>query len=979
SRLSALWALLGLDFVTVLMMLKGALPPTLGMAIYQATSVADTFQTIGYLVPIIASLCLCMLPRAKFVEMMLLNAASTALAYALSLLAAYCGLQARWHSLSAAENAAELPYNSSAAVVCAIWLIFYVWLSTAIRARRKHLFFPSVMFCIYINIAMPYTSFMPSWGLITTLLHRITIAFLTGYSLAILVGLLIVPVSCRRVAFKEITGYLQLTRKVLKQQASHIHKLKTLGALDDHILVSGSNSLLTSLSTETSAQDVWSISDIRETLAQLDILHSKIGEDISYAKREVAFGCITANDFEKLSERIQELSIVLTGVDNIGTMLRRLVRSESNKADFSVGGAGERKQEKEEEKEIEDAMRILDITFLEFADIIDSAINHSLLLLELNEPRKQEQMNIRKHGESTPGDSQYFSALEKRVVAFQKLRITSLESWKTTTALEQTQMTFNFAAQFPGLRSNDDKIPPTRAQQELLLLLWIENLFNTGTTSILKLSKFAEDKRRSGKMDTKRFIYPSLQVLKEWLFDAFSTDRNDQNVAGETSTVRFEDSDFQHRDPEHLPPQNWYEKTGTVLRHCYFFIGSEDSSLGLWAACATMTIAILAFLKNTHIFFINQRVVWASVSIAVSMSPTSGFSVFGLFGRVMGSVLAMVFTLINYYIVDGHTGGIIALSWLFMSLDTWIIIKIPRQAVIGVLGLVTHVIILGYITQYRKLGVELASVSGQEFYPVYILGPQRLLCVTAGCCSAFFWTLFPGVARDRSELRKGLGTSLYILANYYSCIKATFQLKLKDSDSSLAQPLLKSNERLTQIRRHLYIKQITIAEQLKEHNSFQSWEPNLGGKFPSRTYNSITSTIQKLSGHLALLSLTVQNLRSSIDSPSENSVWHDDVVSLCKMLDMTDYSFANILCILSAALDSGHSLPPNTTAPPSYQLDHALTQLDGDIFNLEHIVNPEYCAFAASQMLSAVIREDLVMLVSDVRLIVGEIDFSAAV
>jgi hypothetical protein len=40
---------------------------------YQATSVADTFQTVGYLVPIIASLCICIMPRARFVEMMLLN------------------------------------------------------------------------------------------------------------------------------------------------------------------------------------------------------------------------------------------------------------------------------------------------------------------------------------------------------------------------------------------------------------------------------------------------------------------------------------------------------------------------------------------------------------------------------------------------------------------------------------------------------------------------------------------------------------------------------------------------------------------------------------------------------------------------------------------------------------------------------------------------------------------------------------------
>jgi hypothetical protein len=102
---------------------------------------------------------------------------------------------------------------------------------------------------------------------------------------------------------------------------------------------------------------------------------------------------------------------------------------------------------------------------------------------------------------------------------------------------------------------------------------------------------------------------------------------------------------------------------------------------------------------------------------------------------------------------------------------------------------------------------------------------------------------------------------------------------------------------------------------------------------------------------------------SIIDSPDDHSVWHHDVVSLCKMLDMSDHSFANILCILSAALESGNSLPPNTTAPPPYQLDHALTELDQDIFNLKYISHPEYCAFAAVQMLSAVIREDLYKLV----------------
>jgi hypothetical protein len=108
---------------------------------------------------------------------------------------------------------------------------------------------------------------------------------------------------------------------------------------------------------------------------------------------------------------------------------------------------------------------------------------------------------------------------------------------------------------------------------------------------------------------------------------------------------------------------------------------------------------------------------------------------------------------------------------------------------------------------------------------------------------------------------------------------------------------------------------------------------------------------------------------STIDPPEDHSVWYRDVVSLCKMLDMSDHSFANILCILSAALESGNALPPNTTSPPPYRLDHALTQLDEDIFNLKYISHPEYCAFATIQMLSAVIREDLSKIVRSVGLI----------
>jgi hypothetical protein len=134
-----------------------------------------------------------------------------------------------------------------------------------------------------------------------------------------------------------------------------------------------------------------------------------------------------------------------------------------------------------------------------------------------------------------------------------------------------------------------------------------------------------------------------------------------------------------------------------------------------------------------------------------------------------------------------------------------------------------------------------------SYHPQHSVAHARtgLLAVTAGCCSAFFWTLFPGAAKDRSELRKGLGTSFYLLASYYSSIKATIDLKLQETDSG--QNFSTLSQRLNQIRRHLYIKQITIAERLNEHNSFAKWEPNLGGKFPAKAYNDVAHVIEKYS------------------------------------------------------------------------------------------------------------------------------------
>ena len=62
-----LWAASGLDSMTLILMFKGALAPTIALAIYQATSIADIYSTLGYLVAIMSILSMPIMPRAKFV------------------------------------------------------------------------------------------------------------------------------------------------------------------------------------------------------------------------------------------------------------------------------------------------------------------------------------------------------------------------------------------------------------------------------------------------------------------------------------------------------------------------------------------------------------------------------------------------------------------------------------------------------------------------------------------------------------------------------------------------------------------------------------------------------------------------------------------------------------------------------------------------------------------------------------------------
>jgi uncharacterized membrane protein YccC len=108
------------------------------------------------------------------------------------------------------------------------------------------------------------------------------------------------------------------------------------------------------------------------------------------------------------------------------------------------------------------------------------------------------------------------------------------------------------------------------------------------------------------------------------------------------------------KDPEHLPPKNGWERFGDIVRACAKFFRSTESAFGLRAACATMSIGIIAFLHDTQTFFIEQRLVWAMFMVALSMTPTAGRATFQSLARIGATFIAMLFAWLICRVVNNQ-------------------------------------------------------------------------------------------------------------------------------------------------------------------------------------------------------------------------------------------------------------------------------------------------------------------------------------
>ena len=166
-------------------------------------------------------------------------------------------------------------------------------------------------------------------------------------------------------------------------------------------------------------------------------------------------------------------------------------------------------------------------------------------------------------------------------------------------------------------------------------------LWSTGR-AVVSLVQFADRKVEDGTMKKKRFIAPTLHRLKKWALSLLKVEDSSTEHTPDATEIGaaniYSGASFQaSKDPEHLPPTNAWQRFGNGLRKAGSILGSAESAFGFRVACATLSIGIVAYLKDTSEFFLTQRLVWALIMVSIGMTVTAGSGVFGFIGRIAGT------------------------------------------------------------------------------------------------------------------------------------------------------------------------------------------------------------------------------------------------------------------------------------------------------------------------------------------------------
>lgn len=376
-----------------------SLPPSLTyVPRFQADWIANYFTINGYIFALIALVIIPTQPRARFLRVLVQCILSTCLAAATGLLALWCGIQARRHTISPSAPAEK--YNSSQAVILGAWLLFSIWTASVVKSAYPVLTMPVLLSEIYLIVALTSGVNLQTMDAAMEFSDKLLVNFMLGLSVATGVSLFVFPLSCRTVFFESVSNYFATMRKTIKTQQTFLSAMRERDPW----------------CTGPGEADIAELTAHKKALEGLYAAAADVRGNLEFAGKEPAWGNLNKDQMSELSDRALRIMPAFAG---LGFVYDVLSQSTSEQR-VVLDAADERKLTNEWQV----LMQGLHQPFLDLSAAMDLALEHILLTLGL----KKRSKDATSEG-SAPGTARFVTWYIDQTTAFSNQREVVARMW----------------------------------------------------------------------------------------------------------------------------------------------------------------------------------------------------------------------------------------------------------------------------------------------------------------------------------------------------------------------------------------------------------------------------------------------------------------------------------------------------------------------------------------------------------------------
>jgi hypothetical protein len=499
--------------------------------------------------------------------------------------------------------------------------------------------------------------------------RRLLLTFLIGLAVATGVSLLVLPVTSRRNAFEALNSFAGTVDKLFEEQVAFVRdnvKVKDSKVEGDPEQHTSSSQLPLNSSHD----------NITPALNTLRGLVAKIKTELIYTKIEVAWGKLFPEDFILIHNHISLVFLPLAGLSMLPEIFGSLLRdppiqplprmTDRVAASTTTNTAWDPSWHNLTvalEKRLDSTRKLTMMGLGAAFNLLEISTSDPSRFHKHRVQLDEEQQDTASARQTSSPSEQFYKGL----AAYSDRRRNLHKIWPSLITPSSSDRSSATVGKLPG---------GYEVRERLLVHLAMEHLQNEVLDAVHRLLVFAETKVSTGSMQHNKLIFPAHEIFKlkglSWLWPHDDSDSSSPSspIARPWSTM----------DAEHLPPTDWFERSGHHLRIIPRLLTSPESIFGARVALACLTVALLAYIRQTQEFFSQQRIIWAMVVIVIGMKAESGASTFGYMARIGGTTVSMILSLIVWYIVDAHTAGVLVFLYLANVFEVSTIVQmIPSE------------------------------------------------------------------------------------------------------------------------------------------------------------------------------------------------------------------------------------------------------------------------------------------------------------